>query len=243
MNMLKLTAAAIAVVCMSGAASAATFEFDLDADAFFDSSGYEGSFDQVYGGNADAVAAGTNGGNSDMGITVTASATNGTASADPFMDSDGNRDITNINNLAGLGVCSNGFITSGANAGISQCSTGPGSNKGDDNLVSPEMLTLMFSGAGSSYNLSGLLIRDANHNLITDTTAIVINSGTYGATLGVVDLTGLASNSVFTFTSTGENEQIYLSVLSVQPVPLPAAGFLLLAGLGGLAAMKRRKAA
>lgn len=31
--------------------------------------------------------------------------------------------------------------------------------------------------------------------------------------------------------------------LSVTPVPVPAAGFLLLAGLGGLAAMKRRKKA
>ena len=132
-NISALTFAAC-IACTD--ATAATFDFEADATAFWNvgPSGdrYEGTFDQVYDpASARSIAAGTNGGNSVDGITVTASAMNANGVADPFMDS----------GQAGLGVCSNGFQTSG----ISQCSSNGGSNTGDDNLVDPEVLTLDFS--------------------------------------------------------------------------------------------------
>ena len=57
----------------------------------------------------------------------------------------------------------------------------------------------------------------------------------------MIGLEALVNHTVFSFTSTQEFPEIYLSVLDINEVPVPAAGFLLLGGLGGLAAMKRRK--
>jgi hypothetical protein len=41
----------------------------------------------------------------------------------------------------------------------------------------------------------------------------------------------------------GTNDGFGIDAIKVAAVPVPAAGFLLLAGLGGLAAFKRRKSA
>lgn len=43
------------------------------------------------------------------------------------------------------------------------------------------------------------------------------------------------------FAATGSNDEWKLKKISVAAVPLPAAGWMLLAGIGGLAAMRRRK--
>lgn len=249
MNYIVKIATATVFVLAAGQASAATFNFDTDATDFWNanvpgSSSYEGTFDQVYGistvdGNARATAAGTLGGNTDAGVTVTASATvlqnNQRVPADPFMDSRGP--------LAGLGVCSSGLITSGGNAGKSQCSSGVGNNTGDDNLLFSELLELAFNG--KKVVLDGLQIRDADHNLINGTdNAILINGQSFGTgENGQVVLAGLPASKIFTFTSGSSNEQIYLSVLEVSQVPLPAAGFLLLGALGGLGAMSKRRRA
>ncbi len=238
----RLTAMAFAACIAGTGAMAATFNFQADADAFWDAnvpnqSRYEGTFDQVYGistidGNARATAAGTLGGNTDGGITVTALATAAGVLADPFMDA----------NNAGLGVCSSGVQGSG----ISECSSGSGSNTGDDNLVSPEELTLMFN---TSVALTGLQIRDADHNLINNTVgALFINGMLFdtGAN-GQVDLTGLGDGSSFVFTSNGTapGDELYLSVLTadLSQVPLPASLPLLAAGFGlmGWTARRRQK--
>ena len=232
-NISALTFAAC-IACTG--ATAATFDFEADATAFWNvgPSGdrYEGTFDQVYDpASARSIAAGTDGGNSVDGITVTASAMNANGVADPFMDS----------GQAGLGVCSFGF-----DSGISECSSNGGSNTGDDNLVDPEVLTLDFS---LRVLLDGLKIRDAGHNLITSQAdAIEINGDFYDTDAsGQVILTGLGAATSFIFTSngTGPGDEIYLSVLdaSLSKVPLPAAGFLLLGALGGLGAMARRRKA
>ena len=65
-----------------------------------------------------------------------------------------------------------------------------------------------------------------------------VNGGDYRIDLDIV----LALNDPITiFTVRGPDS--YISAIAASPVPLPAAGFLLLGGLGGLAAMKRRKKA
>lgn len=238
----KLTATAFAVSMACTGASAATFDFGADAQTFFSANtgttSYEGTFDQVYGLNGAAdidgrrAAAGTGGGNTNGGITVTASSTSAGASSDPFMDS------ISSGRLAGLGVCSSGFQASGK----SKCSTNVGPNQGDDNLVSPEELILNFSTAVS---IAGLQIRDAGHNLISNTIgALWINGSLFstGAN-GQVILTGLGSGNIFDFTSNGtaQGDELYLSVLDVTAVPVPASLPLLAGGLGLMGWMARRR--
>ena len=221
----------LAVFCMAGAsASAVTFNFEKDADTFRASAGYEGTFDQVYGANADAIAAGTAGLNTDGGITVSASASNsGLPDINPFMDS----------GEAGLGVCSAGTRPSG----ISQCASGIGIAPGDDNLVSPEMLTLTFSDV---FRIDELIIRARNHSLISNITdAISINGVLFSTGAdGMVDLTGLVASNIYTFTSNpladpAVYREIYLS--SISSVPVPAAGALMVTVLAGLGFVGRRR--
>ena len=228
----RVLATAVAVAVSSVAVSAATFDFEADATAFFNSNvdnvngkNWEGTFDQVYGDSARAVDAGTSGKDTSMGITVKASSLDGTH---PFMDS----------RLAGLGVCSSGTF----GAGISECSSNVGDKPGDDNLVSPEEVTLDF---GTMVKLTGLQIRDAKHNLINNVVGALLIDGLSFDTGddGMVILDSLASARSFDFTSVGsaDGQQIYLSVASVEAVPVPATLPLLAGGLGLAGWYSRRR--
>ncbi|WP_300036022.1 PEP-CTERM sorting domain-containing protein [uncultured Roseobacter sp.] len=232
----RVLATAAVVALSSMAAHAATFDFDADATAFFNSSvdnvggkKFEGTFDQVYGDSARAVDAGTSGKDTSMGITVAASSLTGTH---PFMDA----------RNAGLGVCSSGTF----GAGISQCSSNVGTTPGDDNLVSPEELTLSFS---TSVKLTALQIRDAGHNLISNVVGALLIDGVAFDTgdNGMVILDALGSSRDFDFTSIGsaKGQEIYLSVASVEAVPVPASLPLLAGGMGlmGWYARRRKNAA
>lgn len=242
--MRKVFLSAVAALTVMGAAnfaSAATWNFEADADAFKSAKSFEGTFDQVYS------AAGL-GSSTREGITLSASATNSSITdtsiaITPFLD--GGR--------AGLGVCSTGFDTSVGESGFkgqSQCSTGYNSvgsgtyRPGDDNLVAPEVLKLTF---GKTVSFTDLLVRNGKHHLV-DGSLFISTTGTFSASdeyemsSGDVDLSGLAASKMFWFTSTdNSNPEVYLSTLTVSTVPVPAALPLLVAGLGGLGFMGRRR--
>jgi len=82
-----------------------------------------------------------------------------------------------------------------------------------------------------------------------DGTVIYNNALSYGDTsvLNFSDLTGEIKVQLSAFstpgTRNGDNVRWLVDIVDVQPVPLPASSLLLLGGLGGLAAMRRRKKA
>lgn len=60
-------------------------------------------------------------------------------------------------------------------------------------------------------------------------------------TVHTYDFAGTYTSTMFLIGAKYDDDDWKFKGVSVTPVPLPAAGFMLLAGLGGLAAMKRRK--
>lgn len=249
MTLKTIMAATFVAAMTAGAATAASWDFNNDATAFRNANGFEGTFDQVYPGGATRD-----------GITLTAAAyidanndgvaddTNG-VEITPFLDA-GN---------AGLGVCSTGFddtVSEGGFNGQSRCSTGysqvPGATNpadpGDDNLVAPEVLKLTSS---SLIAFDSIQIRNHAHQAVAGSVLISLD-GTFNAATDtylldangfVIGLNALGPSQMFWFTSAGTNPEVYLSLMTATQVPIPAAGLLLLGGLGGLAAMKRRKKA
>ena len=255
MNKIKTTAAIAALsFALTGVASAATWTFGLDAEAFQTESGFEGTFDQVYLQDPNSTNS-LFGENVQDGITLTASAYNLNTGAEytPFMDS-----ISG--DIAGLGVCSTGFDTNTRTVwgGESQCSTQYNGSltkdTGDDNLVSPEVLVLNFSEVVS---ITDLVVRDANHNLVSGSLFISTDAtfndpgDIFSFTSGEVQgLTGLFASNVFYFTSNGTSsgQEIYLETLTAtsrepgpNPVPLPAAAWLFGSALIGAGIVGRRK--
>ena len=136
---------------------------------------------------------------------------------------------------AGLGVC--GELTDS-----DQCT--PSS---DDNITTGETVTLDFF---DTYTISGLIFYDASHvslnTNIVDTLLIAINGGdamqyTFAEAASAVFYD--VASMMFGFDEGEETANQFYVGGAVATVPLPAAGWLLIGGLGGLAAMKRRKKA
>ena len=104
-----------------------------------------------------------------------------------------------------------------------------------------ETLILEFI-TGATY-LTDLILRGANHVLFGDGDSIIVeNSNGVGVyTVGSSDLIDWGASDTWYFYTNSEagDKEFYIS--SVSAVPVPAAGFLLLGGLGGLAMLRRRK--
>ena len=246
--MRKILMSAACIVALAGGAAhaaTATWDFEADATAFRNAKNFEGTFGQVYGGTSTKSGI-TLGASAYLDSNLDGIADLTSAAITPFMDA-GN---------AGLGVCSTGFdnnVSKNGFVGQSQCSTQYSSSggalthaPGDDNLVFPEILKLAFSGV-PGVAIDDLYVRDKDHGFTAGTIRIStdgINFGNYSiaAGTGKVTLTGLGAASMFWFTSTTDpRPQIYLDTLTVPSVPVPAPLPLLLAGLGGLGFMARRK--
>ena len=242
--MRKILMSAACIVALAGGAAhaaTATWDFEADATAFRNAKNFEGTFGQVYGGTSTKSGI-TLGASAYLDSDLDGSADPTSTAITPFMDA-GN---------AGLGVCKTGFNASVSNGfgGESRCSTqysgGGTKNTADDNLVFPEILKLAFSGV-PGVAIDDLYVRDKDHGFTAGTIRIStdgINFGNYSiaAGTGKVTLTGLGAASMFWFTSTTDaRPQIYLDTLTFSSVPVPAALPLLLAGLGGLGFMARRK--
>lgn len=130
-------------------------------------------------------------------------------------------------------------------------------NTGDANAAD-DYVSFGFASGGLVGATSFSVLLDAVNTDITEITATwssgingtgtVYETAVSGLVAGVAQI--LDFNTVFSagdpqwfsLTWNGSDDNALISV-EVAPVPVPAAGFLLLGGLGGLAAMKRRKKA
>ncbi|WP_282059241.1 VPLPA-CTERM sorting domain-containing protein [Roseobacter litoralis] len=133
---------------------------------------------------------------------------------------------------AGLGVCTT--LTSSA-----QCNPSSDDNISMDGSTGPEWVTLTFGDTLSSFMVTSFY--DASHNsLATSNDTLFINGTeyTFAAALGV-DFGGTDSVE-FLYGGTSAS-QFYVGGVEASIVPVPAALPLLLAGIGGLGFMARRK--
>ncbi len=208
----KLTGAALALAFMVSGASAATLNFFNEATP---ATGFERGV--VNGVPVTSANFG--------GETLKFIAKNGTADAFAYFDED-----------AGLGVCKD---LDSAN----QCDP-----SNDDNLTTGETLSILFNGAKT---LSNLIFRADGHGIIgNDRTLLFSINGNALAQTTFGALIGMTWNNVtqvnFGFFGNVLKDQYYIDSAIIKPeeipgVPLPAAGLLLLSGLGGLAALGRRR--
>ncbi len=172
-------------------------------------------------------------------MTLTFSATQGGSAAYAYFDKGPDPA------QAGLGVC-------GTLDGSQQCNP-----SNDDNLQQGEIVTVSWTTA---QDLSNLLFNADGHTpLASDSTYLQfsINGGSLElytfADLEAATFTGVTSMTFAYADDQHTGQQYYIDsavltasaipVPSTSPVPVPAAGFLLLGGIGALAGLRRKRKA
>ena len=163
---------------------------------------------------------------------------------------------------AGLGVCkyvANPGATSNNGEG-NQCNTDIPNPASDDNVTSTESVTISFDYA---MTLSNLLFNQEGHAPFSDSATALQKTLLFGINDGTLvrytfaQLQSMSFSDVISATFafddatfwndadfnglSAASEQFYLAAATVVPVPLPAAGLMLLAGLGALGAARRRR--
>lgn len=162
-------------------------------------------------------------------------------------------------NLSGIGVYS-GFLSGFPSGWVFDGNQLD--NTGDDEAIVFDMgglfqaqtMTLTQTGLGDNYQIYGS--NDASVALCTTgglacltsvSTLLASGTGYLGGEISgnlSVDLTGSGPYSFFVATTPGGSGSGYrVQTLTAAAVPLPAAGLLLLGGLGGLAALRRKRKA
>lgn len=188
----------------------------------------------LFASNAQAATYNLAGGAGNLGSSAGFTATGG-----PTMTATAGADVLSIPISATLVQSGNGLgVTRFLDSNPTQVDGSP--------LLTSEYITFSFAWAVKllSFDLLGV---DSNDNY-----DISINGGSF-----MNSLTALASNVVgvnnvnfFTVRASGTlfqdgflgNDEFSLKSVNVASVPLPAAGLLLLGALGGLSALRRRKA-
>lgn len=114
-------------------------------------------------------------------------------------------------------------------------------------VLSAEFLTVTFDWA---VNLLAFALADTDNGILgvgADQYDISINGQSFSSGLTALATNLVNRNYVKTFTIrasgsfVGDLDDFKLSAITVAPVPVPAAGLLLVGALGGLAALRRRK--
>ncbi len=190
----------------------------------------------VFASNAQAATYNLAGSGGNLGGSEGFAATVGTG---PTMTATAGANVLTVGIPASL-------VQSAAGLGVTRFLDGNPTQVDGSPLLTSEYITFSFAWAVKllSFDLMGI---DANDNY-----DISINGGGF-----INSLTALTSNLVdinnvnfFTIRASGTafqdgflgNDEFSLKSVNVASVPLPAAGLLLLGALGGLSALRRRKA-
>lgn len=241
--------AAILAVATSGSVSAATFDFAALADAPPGSATNEGSWESRPDMNVaglgvftDATDTFTNGG---IGVVATGGSYDSTAQSPVNLgDTSAYLDKTCCGGPAGLGAAKTSFLTSTfqANPGNDD-NTGISGGTSAPNANIFEFIVLTFT---KSVFMDAVMFVDDDHRALTSGK---IGYNTDGSTsfsdlaIGGAsnDYSALGPSSVWVFAKIAGGENFYVKSATVSAVPLPATALMLFAGLGGLAAFKRRR--